>query len=482
MTPTVSVIMIFLDPGPHFQEAVASVLAQTLPDVELLLIDDGSTDGSSDLARAWAAEHAPRVRYVEHAGHANLGMSAARNAGLAAVTGALVAFLDADDVWLPEHLEHAVALLRDSGATWLTGTSVTWHSWLAGGVDDPRPLAAAPGTVLPPPEHLVARLRHGDLTPVPGALLAPRALLEQVGGAEPAFRTLYEDQVLLAKLELVAPVILNGRRTVLYRQHPSSSTARDRDGRLDARRAFLAWLSAEQAVRDDARLLDIVSEQQSELDAPPRTGPRRPVPALMRRLVRRPVPDGVEAAVLLLEAQRGTVGGEEVATQLLRTALAEATADLAGRVLEVGDAAGTVAAGKWAQRCEVVTVKSVPSSGRFDVVLAARPFTVGGPPAVDVLSALVERLEPGGVLHLVVDALPGYDWAASPAVVAELVERVLPTDHFVVQGRGTPGAAAAAVLALPAATLGRLTPHPSSRAYPVVTVLRAFRPRERTWA
>src|SRR3712207_221993 len=79
--PRVSVVVIFLDAARFLGEAVASVLGQTYGAWELLLVDDGSTDGSSALARGYAAAQPGRVRYLEHPGHANRGMSAARNLG-----------------------------------------------------------------------------------------------------------------------------------------------------------------------------------------------------------------------------------------------------------------------------------------------------------------------------------------------------------------------------------------------------------------
>jgi len=73
--PLVSVVVIFLDAARFLEEAVASVLAQDHPNWELLLVDDGSRDGSSAIARRYAERHPGRVRHLEHAGHANRGKS-----------------------------------------------------------------------------------------------------------------------------------------------------------------------------------------------------------------------------------------------------------------------------------------------------------------------------------------------------------------------------------------------------------------------
>jgi hypothetical protein len=93
--------------GATVERAIASVLAQTVGDFELVVVDDGSTDAGPALARAC------RDRRVTVVGQANAGVAAARNRGIAATAGDLVAFLDADDRWEPDFLE---TILRLRGA------------------------------------------------------------------------------------------------------------------------------------------------------------------------------------------------------------------------------------------------------------------------------------------------------------------------------------------------------------------------------
>src|SRR5438128_2284668 len=106
--PLVSTVMIFLNAERFMQEALDSVFAQTWERWELLLVDDGSTDDSREIAKRSAAEHPAKVRYLEHPGHENRGMSASRNLGIRHARGAFVAFLDADDVWLPAKLAEQI--------------------------------------------------------------------------------------------------------------------------------------------------------------------------------------------------------------------------------------------------------------------------------------------------------------------------------------------------------------------------------------
>ncbi len=81
--PFVSAIVIFLNENRFLQEAIESIFAQTYDHWELLLVDDGSTDESSDIALRYAERHPEKVRYLEHAGHENRGMSVSRNLGIA---------------------------------------------------------------------------------------------------------------------------------------------------------------------------------------------------------------------------------------------------------------------------------------------------------------------------------------------------------------------------------------------------------------
>lgn len=97
----------------YLEQAARSVLAQTLPPARLIIVDDGSTDGTAALMRRLAGQDA-RVRCVHLP--ANRGLPAARNAGIAASDAPLIAFLDADDLWHPEKLAQQAALLAAAPA------------------------------------------------------------------------------------------------------------------------------------------------------------------------------------------------------------------------------------------------------------------------------------------------------------------------------------------------------------------------------
>jgi glycosyltransferase involved in cell wall biosynthesis len=112
MQPLVSVIMPAYNAGKHITESIQSVISQTYVRWELIVIDDGSTDNTADLVRDYISQE-PRVTYISQR---NGGQANARNAGLRIAQGSLIAFLDADDLWLPEKLELQVSQQSETGA------------------------------------------------------------------------------------------------------------------------------------------------------------------------------------------------------------------------------------------------------------------------------------------------------------------------------------------------------------------------------
>lgn len=113
VTPSVSIVMPCYNAAAHLARSVGSVQAQTVPDWELVVVDDGSIDASCDQVRQLAAID-PRIRFF-HQDHA--GAATARNRALAESRASYTAFLDADDTWHPEFLETMLrALAEDSTA------------------------------------------------------------------------------------------------------------------------------------------------------------------------------------------------------------------------------------------------------------------------------------------------------------------------------------------------------------------------------
>lgn len=106
----VSIITPFLDAEEFIAEAIESVLSQSCAGWELLLVDDGSTDGSADIALHYQRSHPGKIRYLNHRNHQNRGISASRNLGLRNAKGEYIASLDADDVLFDSQLEQQAHL------------------------------------------------------------------------------------------------------------------------------------------------------------------------------------------------------------------------------------------------------------------------------------------------------------------------------------------------------------------------------------
>ena len=247
--PLVSVIVIFLNASDFLQDAIESVLAQTYKHWELLLIDDGSTDGSSAIATSFASENAAHIKYFEHDGHQNLGMSAARNLGIRKAKGDYIAFLDSDDYWLPNKLDVQVSILDSQPeAGMLFSSTKYWFSWTGRPEDNQRDyvpsLRISTHTLFPPPLLLLLFIQGKAEVPCTCSILVRRSIVEQISGFEDDFRGMYEDQAFYAKICLSTPVLATDDCLAWYRQHPSSnySTALHSGQKHVYRYRFLKWL------------------------------------------------------------------------------------------------------------------------------------------------------------------------------------------------------------------------------------------------
>jgi glycosyltransferase involved in cell wall biosynthesis len=225
--PRVTAIIIFLNPGAYIEQAIESVLAQTREDWELILVDDGSSDDSPGIAARYERERPDRITLLRHPDGANHGMSVSRNLGLARARTEFVAFLDADDVWLPEKLERQVAILdAHPEAGMVFGPTTYWHSWsetlAPEGKDRLSRVPPEPGRMLQPPELLERILAGQSHSPATCAALLRVDAVRRVHGFEAPFRGMYEDQVFFAKIALHERIWLMPDSLDRYRQHHDS--------------------------------------------------------------------------------------------------------------------------------------------------------------------------------------------------------------------------------------------------------------------
>jgi hypothetical protein len=220
--PVVSIVIIFLNAEKFLQEAIDSVLAQTYTSWELFLVDDGSTDRSTRIARSYAQRSPDKIAYLEHEGHANRGMSASRNLGIAQARGRFVALLDADDIWFPNKLETQVRLLdAHPDAGMVAGPALNCYS---DGAREVQPMTLRPG-IMAPGAWIPKILEKDDNTSGPSTVLLRTQALRSVGGFEASFKgplMVFEDQVTWFKMTLSWPVYVHLEPLLYYRIHADS--------------------------------------------------------------------------------------------------------------------------------------------------------------------------------------------------------------------------------------------------------------------
>lgn len=222
-----SVVVSFLDAAPFLAEAIESIFSQTYRHWEIVLVDDGSTDKSSAIAMAFAQRHPERVRYLEHPDHANRGISASRNLGVAQSRGELIAFLDADDCYLPERLErHVDILARHPELGMVQSNALRWFSWEQNSFADRiGSVPASINQVLSPPallEEALANDPEAGWFPCTCSVTLRKSAIEEVGGFEDGFPRLCEDWVFWQKIYAHKKVYVTPDIVARYRKHRGS--------------------------------------------------------------------------------------------------------------------------------------------------------------------------------------------------------------------------------------------------------------------
>lgn len=226
MPPLVSIVMPCYNAAAHLPTSVGSVLAQTFPDWELITVDDGS----SDTTLTWLqAQTDVRIRPLSQA---NLGVSSARNAGLALARGRYVAFLDADDTWTTNFLATMVAALEASPQAVLAYCG--WQNLgLPGGRGEP---------FVPPDYETAAKaetLFAGCRWPIHAALVKREAVLA-TNGFDPTL-TNAEDYALWLNVATTAPIVRVPEVLAFYHFHGGAQASADY-----ARAALQHWQAQQQ--------------------------------------------------------------------------------------------------------------------------------------------------------------------------------------------------------------------------------------------
>lgn len=235
---TVSVIVPVYNGAAYVRTAITSVLAQTDADLEVIVVDDGSTDGTADVVRPIGDQ---RVRLVVRE---NGGPSAARNTGFAVARGEWVAVLDSDDWWAPEKLAAQLARAAERPAAALIYTSATVVDMTDRPIEYLRATADGEGRVLD-------TLLHRNLV-VNSSVLVRAAVLRDVGGWDETLRC-GEDWDLWLRIAALHPVTRVDAPLTFYRCRAASQGSdaeRMRDSCLRLlERAFASYAHDRLALR-----------------------------------------------------------------------------------------------------------------------------------------------------------------------------------------------------------------------------------------
>ena len=239
----VSVILPVYNGRRFLREAVSSVVAQTEPPRELIVIDDGSTDGSLDELKDLSAPPFP-IRILQQP---NAGQSAARNRAARQAEGEYLAFLDQDDRWYPQHLELlAAALDENPAAGWsysdfdeidFDGNLVTRSFLHAHGVRHPK--------------QTIFECIAADLMVLPSASMVRRSAFEQAAGFDEQLSGYEDDDLFVRFFRLGWEHAFVNRSLTRFRIHTSGSSTSRRF--IESRMRFAAKL--QQMLPDDPRML-----------------------------------------------------------------------------------------------------------------------------------------------------------------------------------------------------------------------------------
>jgi glycosyltransferase involved in cell wall biosynthesis len=212
--PEVSVIIPTHQRCGLLRRTLRSVLAQEAVDMEVIVVDDGSTDSTAALV---SNVPDPRVKLARHA--QAKGVSAARNRGVTEATGQWIALLDDDDLWAPEKLARQLDAARGSGCEWA----------YSGAVAVSPSLQIVPGGRPPRPDELLRALPYRNIVPAGSSnVIVRKELLQRVGPFDPGLRHMADWDLWIRLGQAARPAVVDAP-LVAYLLHVNNASADSAD-------------------------------------------------------------------------------------------------------------------------------------------------------------------------------------------------------------------------------------------------------------
>ncbi|HJX31876.1 MAG TPA: glycosyltransferase [Thermodesulfobacteriota bacterium] len=232
--PLLSVIIPVYNGERYLAESIQSVLAQDYRPIEIIVVDDGSTDGTAEIARFYK-----NIRYLFQK---NKGLSGARNTGIAAAQGEFLAFLDADDMWMPEKLSRQVSYLAqhpDVGFVYahrrmIIEEGVKTPSWY---------------------------IEHDSPGLIPSTLVARKNIFETVGYYNPDYKFAENAEWLARARDAGIPMAVLPETLLIYRVHDRNLTHHLDEMRHDVLRALKSSIDRQRSKGQTKKSTSLDEEQ-----------------------------------------------------------------------------------------------------------------------------------------------------------------------------------------------------------------------------
>jgi len=506
LQPLVSVVIVCYNQVQYLTDAIESALGQTYHNLEIVVVDDGSTDNTRETARRFS-----QVRYVHQE---NQGLSAARNAGLRETGGPYVVFLDADDRLLPHALESGIQCFRkhpNSGFVFGGFRNVFSDG-----------SSAPPDNCPPITKDYYWHFLQGNFVGMHATVMYPREVLGSVGGFNTQLRAC-EDYELYLRIARCWPVIQHGTLIAEYRQH-NANMSRDHVFML---RSVLRVLEMERRHIQDHRhklaLHSGISVWKNyygnlAIDAWRKNATVRGFLSVARyypcgiaehalKFLRKRISRSIKPGKIRLGSLRrlspvsrtfGFDRGQPVDRHYIESFLANFTADVRGQVLEIGDSSYSqtfggaritgqdvlhVSAGNPGVTivADLTDAPDIPSE-RFDCIIFTQTLHL----IYDMraaLSTLSRILKPGGILLVTLPGIsqvcrdPAYpeadSWRFTASSARRLFNEYFPENELYVQSYGNVLAATAFLYGLATCELKASELDHRDRDYPVIIGVRA---------